>query len=436
MKEKVWAATAVLLLAAPLCFGYSFLTHEAIVDMAWQTSIKPVLLRYYPHATPAQLREARAYAYGGSTIQDAGYYPFGHSLFSDLTHYVRTGDFVVNLIRQSRNIDDLAFALGALSHYVGDTIGHRYCVNISVPLEFHQLEQVYGPVVTYEENEHDHVRTEFAFDIDQLSRRRFASVGYRRSIGIRVPRRLLERAFYDTYGISLRSVLGNEFAALRSYRWALRDFLPRIAAAEVLLHRKSLPPDVHDPQFAEFQQRLRAAARAGHWAAYRREGNGFLTHAVAALIFITPRIGPLSDVALRGPEIGTEENYVASVNRAVDLYGKLLGELAHENRSAFSLPDLDLDTGYITRPGYYRLTDITYARLLHRVTERKAMPPAGLRRNILAYYSNPAAPIVTRQYPRRWKRIQQELATLRAMPATRIPQMKQVRAQNAPQAHP
>lgn len=409
---------------APFCSAYSFLTHETIIDISWNGSIQPVLLAHYPNATPQQLRLARAYAYGGSTIQDAGYYPFGHALFSDLTHYVRTGDFITNLIHESHNINELAFSLGALSHYVGDTVGHKDATNVSVPMEFPGLEEKYGPVVTYEESPHAHVRTEFAFDIDQLSHARFAPAAYLRHVGFRVPRRLLERAFYDTYGLSLHSVLGSESANFDAYTWAVRQFLPRFAYAEVLLHRRSFPPDSNLPDFQEFRERLKAADTANGWEAYRKHKASWQTRFIAFLVFIVPKVGPMSDLAIRGPMPETEENYVASMLRCLDEYSKLLGELAQINKDGFSVPDLDLDTGYPTIPGTYHLTDRTYAKLLSRVTTQTAMPPIGLRQNILGFYSNPNAPIVTRDHPRQWKKVQKELATLRQMPATRIPNAK------------
>ncbi len=421
MKVHAGIFTLCALLAAPVCFGYSFLTHETIVDMAWDHSIKPVLLSRFPSATPQQLVEAHAYAYGGSCIQDAGYYPFGQPGFSDLTHYVRTGDFITNLIREAHTIDELAFALGALSHYVGDTVGHKDAVNIAVPQEFPGLEQKYGPVVTYEENPHAHVRTEFAFDIDQLGHARFAPAAYYRRVGFRVPKRLMERAFYDTYGLRLHSVIGNEFAAFRSYTWAVRQFLPRMAYAEVLLHRKDFPRDEDGTDFRQFRGRLEATDIAHHWETYRQHKPSFRTRILAMLIFLTPKIGVLSDLAVRGPKIDTEKDYVTSVDLAMDEYGHLLDQLAHKGRDGFSVPDLDLDTGYPSQPGTYRLTDETYASLLHRVTANKARPPIGLRQNILAFYAHPNAPIATKRSRRKWARVQKELAILRAMPAARIP---------------
>jgi len=419
------AIAAICLLAgAPLGFAYSFLTHETIIDIAWDSSIKPVLLSRYPNATPQELREARAYAYGGSTIQDAGYYPFGHAFFSDLTHYVRTGDFITNLVHESHDIDELAFALGALSHYVGDTVGHRYAVNISVPVEFPSLEDKYGHVVTYEENPHAHVRTEFAFDVDQLGHARFAPSGYLRHVGFRVPVGLLSRAFYDTYGISLHSVIGDEFAAFRSYEWSVRTLLPRVGYAEVLLHRKKFPADEDNADFHEYANRLQATDTASHWEVYRKHRTSFVTRVFAVLIFITPKVGALSDLSIRGPTTDTEQDYVTSVNRAVAEYAELLNKLQYIGKNKFEVPDLDLDTGYVTRPGTYRLTDQTYAKLVMRVTAETARPPLGLRQNILAFYSDPNAKIVTRRHRHAWEKVQQALAALRTMPATRIPNAK------------
>ncbi|MGB9031330.1 MAG: zinc dependent phospholipase C family protein [Acidobacteriaceae bacterium] len=424
MKGKVAVAALGFLLAAPLCFPWSFLTHETIIDMAWESGIKPVLLSRFPNTTPEQLRVAHGYAYGGSVIQDAGYYPFGRPSFSDLTHYVRTGDFVTNLIHQARDVNELAFALGALSHFVGDTTGHMDAVNPSVAVEFPSLKQKYGPVVTYEESPHAHVRTEFAFDIDQLSHGRFAPAAYLRHVGFEVPRALLDRAFYATYGIPLSSVIGNESHAIASYDWSVRWFLPRVAYAESLLHKKHFPPDEDLPGFYEFEKRLKETSARSGWEPWRKHKPSLRTRILAVVLAITPKVGILSDIAIRGPNRDTEEKYVEGVNRTTDAYLHLLGELAQKGQDGFAVPDLDLDTGYPSRPGTYRLTDQTYAKLLEHVTTHTAMPPIGLRQNILAFYSDPNAPIETKRHPGKWRKVEQELIVLREMPATRIPNAK------------
>lgn len=96
----------LLSILAPVSHGYALLTHEAIIDSAWDPAIEPLLLAHFPGATSDQLKEAHAYAYGGAVIQDMGYYPFGSKLFSDLAHYVRSGDFVLALLRDSKTLDD------------------------------------------------------------------------------------------------------------------------------------------------------------------------------------------------------------------------------------------------------------------------------------------------------------------------------------------
>lgn len=142
---------AVLFLLPARSPAYSVLSHEALTDAAWEQGIKPLLLARYPGSTPEQLAEARSFAYGGSIIQDLGYYPLGSFFFTNLLHYVRSGDFVEAMLRDAKTEDEYAFALGAMSHYFADTLGHSLGVNPSVPLRYPKLRKKYGSVVTYED---------------------------------------------------------------------------------------------------------------------------------------------------------------------------------------------------------------------------------------------------------------------------------------------
>lgn len=395
--------------------AYSFLTHENMIDVAWHDSIRPLLLARFPTVTQAQLHEARSYAYGGATIQDMGYYPFGHQFFSNLTHYVRSGEFVNNLFHDSQTVDEYAFAIGALAHYVGDNNGHRYATNLSTPIEFPSLGKKFGPIVTYDQGPHQHVRTEFAFDVEQLSRQRFAPPGYLRSAGFNVPRRLLEQAFFDTYGLSLRSVLGRPYPAIQSYRSSDEKFLPKIAQAEVLIHRKGFPPEVDTPAFHQFTTRQSLTAAENKWGKFSRKP-GFEVHLIAIIIRILPKVGAISDAAIRGPNAETNRWYIESVNRTIDNYEDLLRRLTKNPGKSLELTDRDLDTGNHVQPGAYRLTDRTYAQLLQRLTAQPDHSiPAGLRQNILDYYADPNAPITTKKNLQAWKRVQTELITLRSM---------------------
>ncbi|MGH9587178.1 MAG: zinc dependent phospholipase C family protein [Acidobacteriaceae bacterium] len=429
--RAAFALLLVFALGAPRSSAYSVLTHEQIIDLAWDTAIRPVLLSRYPNATPAQLKEAHAYAYGGCVIQDEGYYPFGHAFFSDLTHYVRTGDFVSALIRDSRSIDELAFALGALSHYVADSIGHHDAINPSTAIEFPKLAKKYGSVITYGESPHGHVRTEFAFDIDQLSKRRIAPASYLEHVGFKVPVRLLAQAFYENYGLHLRSNLFQR-ASIRTYRWSVRTFLPDIAWAEVLLHRKDFPADAPGPELDLYAKRLSEADFNNGWEHYRKKA-GIKTHVIAGIIFILPKVGKLSDLAVRGPKAETETKYIASVNQTVTRYELLLSRLAKNPsqppREAMKIDDLDLDTGTRAIPGSYALMDKTYAKLLNQIVYVREPIPGTIKRDIQAYYSNPDSPISTKKHKRAWKRVQQQLTVLESMPVVPKREVAAVAAQ-------
>jgi hypothetical protein len=293
-KAAGWLLLLVLALTdATSAHSYSVQSHEQLVDLAWTDSIRPLLLSRYPGLTEAQLNEAHAYAYGGCAIQDLGYYPFGKPLFSDLTHYVRSGDFVKNLIRNAKTADELAFAIGALSHYVGDTEGHSEAVNPSVAIEFPKLAERFGPSVAYDKDPHAHVRTEFAFDVDQISQHRFAPRAYLEHVGLKVPNDLLAKAFFETYGLDERRVLGARRPTLRGYKFAVRRFLPRIAYAETVLHRKRMPADAPGPALTTYNDNLARTEFVKQWEPYRHKA-GIGTYSLAGLIIILPKIGPLS----------------------------------------------------------------------------------------------------------------------------------------------
>lgn len=393
---------------------YSIQSHEELIDLAWKASIRPILLEHYPTLTEAQLQTAHAYAYGGSAIQDFGYYPFGNRFFSDLTHYVRAGDFVASLLRNAQTPDELAFAIGSLCHYIGDVIGHSQAVNVSVPVEFPSLKKKYGPSVNYAENPHAHVQTEFAFDINQLSKGRFAPSAYLRHVGLEVPSHLLAKAFFETYGLSLPSVIGTRQTALRTYRFAARRFLPDIARAETILHKKNFPADTPSPDLTQLADDLKQASIDNDWEAYRHPP-GFRSHLFAGFIFILPKVGTLKLLAIKGPNPQTEDLYIKSVNRSIK---SLRLVLTHFDTIEEYLPNRDLDTGKKVAPGAYSLTDETYAELLSKLVEHPTDPiPAQLKHDLIAYYADPQAPITTKNNPVQWAQVQADLKVLQTMKA-------------------
>src|ERR1041385_1740527 len=209
------------------CAAYSVLTHEAIVDSAWENRIKPLLRARYPKAPEEDLRKAHAYVYGGSVVQDLGYAPFSSRTFSDLTHYVRSGDFVAALIADARNLDEYAFALGALAHYASDRIGHQ-TINRVAPLIYPTLRRKFGDVATYEDSPAKHLKTEFSLDVIQVSRALYAPDDYHSFIGFEIAQDALERAFQDTYGIPMKELFTSEELAIGTYRYAAGSLIPRM----------------------------------------------------------------------------------------------------------------------------------------------------------------------------------------------------------------
>jgi hypothetical protein len=374
----LWAVTGA-------AHGYSVLTHEELIDLTWKNLLAPAIQKRFPQTTAVDLDKAHAYAYGGCAIQDLGYYPFSNELFSDLTHYVRRGDFVANLLRNARNANEFAFALGALSHYVGDTVGHHDAINRATAIAFPKLERKYGSRVAYGQSPHAHIRTEFAFDIDQLSKHRLAPGAYLRAVGFRVPSRVLAQAFEETYSLPLARVVGRHRPAMRSYRSSVRSFLPRFSYAETVIHKNDFPPEMEDDALRTFLGHVERADFQTEWNRYRRKA-GIETRLLALLIRILPKVGVLSDLAIKIPTPDTQDLYVKSVNRAIDVYGDFVGQ------SDYSIPNCDLDTGEKSRPGIYGLTDKTYAALLHRIVRQPGRPIApDLKQEILAYYSEGSA---------------------------------------------
>jgi hypothetical protein len=301
-----------------LARGYSVMTHEQLIDLTWDASIVPLLRSRYPSLTPEQLEQARAYAYGGCVIQDIGYYPFGDAFFSNLTHYVRSGDFVVNLFRNAQNANELAFAIGALSHYIGDNVGHATATNRAVPVEFQKLKKRYGNTVNYAQGEHQHVRVEFGFDINEVAHRRLAPQHYLSHVGLEVSTRQLSLAYYQTYGIRADfTVKRADRINVHGYRFSVRSFIPRIAYAVTLLHRGKLPQETPSDDVRKLDAEIATIAAQNQWDKYRQKP-GIGTYSLAGLLWILPKVGPISMAAVKGPTSDTEVEYIHSVLVSTD----------------------------------------------------------------------------------------------------------------------
>ncbi|MGA8200742.1 MAG: zinc dependent phospholipase C family protein [Candidatus Sulfotelmatobacter sp.] len=394
------------------CGAYSVLTHEEIVDLTWKDTLLPLLKKRFPAATDDDLKKAHAFAYGGSVMQDMGYYPFGSKYFSDLTHYVRSGDFVVSLVKESSDLDEYAFALGALAHYSADNCGHP-TVNQAVGLEFPKLRKKYGNIVTYEDNPKAHIRTEFGFDVTQVAKKRYTSDAYHDFIGFEISKPVLERAFQDTYGIPLTDVLSKEDLAIGTFRRAISNVIPEMTRVALSARRQEIVSETPNFKARQFRYYLSRARYQKEWGrTYKRPGFG--TRLLAFFVRFMPKIGPFKALDFKIPTQKTEDLYIASVDKTVQDYTKLLHETSAGD---LHLTNTDFDTGHDTRAGEYGLTDNTYAHLLDQLAQHnfdKITPE--LRANILAFYGDPNAPIATKKKPKVWQKTQDELTKLRALP--------------------
>ena len=390
------------------------------MDLVWKDNLQPMLLHRFPAATADDLRRAHAFAYGGSLVQDMGYYPFGNAYFSDLTHYVRSGDFVVNLLKESSNLEEYAFALGALAHYSADNMGHP-TINRAVALEFPKLRKKFGNQVTYEENPKAHIRTEFGFDVTQVAKNRYTSDRYHDFIGFEISKPVLERAFQDTYGIPLSEVISNEDLAIGTFRRAISRIVPEMTRVALLARKKELVAETPNFDSRKFRYYLSRANYQREWGkGYRRPGFG--TRVLAFFLRFVPKVGPFKALDFKIPSRQTEDLYIASVNLSIEDYKKLLSE---SNKQPFHLANTDFDTGRMTHAGEYRLTDNSYGHLLDDLTKANFVQVTPqLRQNILAFYSDPSAPLFTKKNPAAWTRIQDELQRLKATAPQETPQLQ------------
>lgn len=403
-------------LLAGSAHGCSVLSHEALVDALWDVTLQPVLKGRYPNATQEELKAAHAYAYGGAIIQDLGYYPHGNEQFSDLTHYVRTGSFVVSLIAEARDINELAFALGALSHYSSDTLVHRFATNPGEAVLYPKLQRKFGPVITYEQDPAAHLKTEFGFDVLEVAKGNFAPEAYHNFIGFAVAETLLERAFRDTYGLELSDMFPDFNKTMGSYRWAVSNMIPkatRIAWAERAHDIEDSQPGMTQSKFIYVMSRSSYERDWGKQYDKPKPGDRVL----AVLVKLLPPVGPLRALRFKMPTSDVEKLFMRSFDHAAKEYGT---ELQAERAKKLELKDVNYDLGESAAPGTYALQDQSYAYWLNQLARARfqTVTPQ-ISEELLTYYRNPDAPFATRKNTKEWNRLLLQLQSLREQQALR-----------------
>jgi hypothetical protein len=406
---RVLVLLLIVLMSGGSSFAYSVLTHEEIVDLLWTTEIRLLLLERFPELSEDQLKEAHGYAYGGAVIQDLGYYPFGSVEFSNLVHYVRSGDFVRELLLQSQDANEYAFALGALAHYASDITGHP-AVNQSVAIEYPKLRAKYGNSVRYAQDHTAHLKTEFGFDMVQVAKNRYASQQYHDFIGFQVSKPLLERTFPIVYGVELKDVLAHEDLAIGSYRFAISRMIPQMTQIALRTHKKDMMKETPDFSKKKFLYRLSRSDYEKEWGKDYTKAD-FGTRVWAVILRYMPKIGPFKALAFNNPTAQTEDLYFKSINSTVDRYRVFLEEV---RTSTLELPNCDLDSGNQTVAAEYPLTDDTYAKLLAQLTQRKFdLTTPELRDDILHFYSDLSMAIDTKKDATQWQSVLTSLDQLK-----------------------
>jgi hypothetical protein len=408
-------AFVIMALGLSLCCpseiaAYAVLAHEAIIDSVWDTNIRPLLLKRFPGATGAEIKEAHGYAYGGAIIQDLGYYPHGSFFFSDLTHYVRGGDFVLALLRDCKDINGYAFALGALAHYAADNNGHPIATNRAVPLLYPKLKQKYGDSVTYEQDRLAHVKTEFGFDVLEVAHGRYAPDSYHDFIGFGVAALLLDQAFQETYGLDLKGVLSDEDKVIGSYRHDVSQILPKATRIAWSLKKDDIMKDQPGMTKRNFLYNLSRSSYKKSWG-QQYQPPTFGERLLAMLVRILPKIGPLKVLQLKTPTPETERMFEASFNATLDRYRQLLNQVGAGQPD---LPNDNFDTGEITGPGKYRRNDETHAKLLGALAKQNFVGASTeVRAELLEFFGHPDAPYATKRKPKDWAKVEAELEQLK-----------------------
>ena len=415
MRRRRALIVCLLAIAASLPLrAYSVLTHEAIIDTAWDGDIKPLLVNRFPQATETELRRAHGSAYAGCIVQDMGYYPLGNKFFSDLVHYLRSGDFVMNMVSEAQTLDEYAFALGALAHYAADTQGHGVAVNRAVPIEYPKLARKFGRNVTYEEDPTAHLKVEFSFDVLQVARGDYAPQAYHDFIGFDVQKEVLKRAFHDTYSLPLTDIFKDLDTGLGTYRHIVSGTIPHMTRVAWRLKKDDLTKRRPGVTRRAFIYNLSRASYRKEWdRQYQQPGPG--SAVLAFVIRILPKVGPLKALAFNAPSGQTERLFEDSFDRTLAEYRRLLRDVGDKK---LALENIDLDTGKPTRPAEYMLADKAYAKLATDLAEKppEAVDPK-LRENILTYYRDLDLPFATKKKPKDWQRTVMALQKLKEQAA-------------------
>ncbi len=388
--------------------GFAILSHEAIIDAAWEKTLKPLLKLKYPSSTEDQLKESQAYLYGGALMPDIGYYPFGSIQFTNLVHYVRTGDFINAALDEAQNLNEYAFALGLMCHYTADRYGHAEGTNLAVAVLFPKAKEKYGKSVSYEQSPSKHIRTEFGFDVLQTAKGNYDSKAQHDFIGFKVSQPVLERAFLKTYGLDLKETFKSLPIAIETFRFAVKQLIPELTK-DAWKVRKSIITKINPlAEQAKYTQKIDRKS-------YNKEfGKPQLKSSFLSLVIgILPKIGPLSGLKFKEPNGEAEKLFDNSFNSILSHYTSSVKKLETENTK---MENINYDTGAKTKPGEYKIADKSYYKLLKKQKRKKfENADSALKENLLAFYTSPEIKNVYKNNSHKQKKIYEIIAELKQM---------------------
>ena len=315
------------------------------------------------------------------------------------------------LLRDAKDLDEYAFAVGALAHYAADNNGHRLATNRAVPMLYPKLQKKYGDTVWYEQNPLAHTKTEFGFDVLEVAHESYAPDGYHDLIGFEVSQDLLDRAFEQTYGLQLKDVLKDEDKALNSYRHAVSKTIPMATKVAWSLKKDEIKADLPGVTKKKFHYNLSKSNYEREWGKNYQKPTAWEKF-LAFLYKLIPKFGPLRVLQFKTPTPEAQHLFRESFNTTLGKYRQLI---AAERTGHLDLPNDNFDVGEATGPGKYAMNDDAHAELLGKLAERKfAGISPELRDELLHFYSEPDAPYSTKRDSKAWANVQSEFAQLKS----------------------
>jgi len=389
---------------------FSILAHEAIIDAEWDITLKPLLLKKHPEATLDDLIKAHAYTYGGSLVADMGYMPGGDSYFTDLLHYVRSGDFIINLLSEANSLNEYAFALGALSHYMADKYGHSMATNVTVPELYPELKQKFGKVVTYENDHTSHSRMEFAYDAVQVGRSNYASVAYHDFIGFDIAKPVLERAFFKTYGQHLAIIFENFDKSVSTMRWGVKNLFPALTKKAWKAKKDEIIKANGTATVRSFRYKMSRRMYNKEFSGKRNKPD-FKARVAAFFVKILPKVGPLKNLKFVYPGAEGEKRFTHVFDTIIQKYAIASKQW---DMQTLTLNDINLDTGYPLVYGKYHLADDTYCKLvLNLQQEDFTCLTQVLQEHLVKYFEGALLHETYKEHPEDEAAMQQALKQMR-----------------------